>query len=140
MALKWEVKFRYGEPQIFDDSNSAACAITENEEYIGDLDVDVDESLDECYGRIQICGTDYWASQILKELNETQYYEYLDDERRSRAENDRDWVEEQLDKMDDGDEERFEGGIRVTCFEDDEDEDDEDSHAEGFLEIFDYAT
>lgn len=141
MGLKFEVKFRYGDPQVFDDANSAACAITENEEYIDDLEVDIDDYIDESYGHIEISGQDFWASRILYELNQDLYYEIQSDERRNTAENNLDYVEDTLDRMDDGDEESFEGGIRVTCFDDgaDEDEDNDDDH-EGFMSIFDYAT
>ena len=139
MSLKYEVRFRYGEPQLFEDSNAAACAITGNDEYIDGLEVDVDEAIDDSYGRIEICGETYWASRILRELDEYQYDQYCAEERRNCAENNVDYVEEMLDRMDDGDEESFEGGITVTCFEDDEDEDTEESD-DGFMEILDYAT
>jgi hypothetical protein len=141
MGLKFEVRFRYGEPQIFADANSAACAITENEDYIDDIEVDIDDYLDESYGHIEICGEDFWASKILYELYQDRYYEIQNDERRNTAENNLDWVEDTLDRMDDGDEESFEGGIRVICFDDgeDEDEDDEDER-DSFMSIFDYAT
>lgn len=143
MSMRWHVRFRnYGTPreQEFDNAADAASAIVSNDSYIENLDVDVDEALDECYGRIEINGDTYWASRILRELNEDSYYEFRSAEQNSVAENNQDYVEDTLDRMDNGDEESFEGGIVVTCIEeDDEDEDDEDPQAEGFYEIFDYV-
>lgn len=123
--MRYEVQFRGEEPQIFDDENSAACAIIENEDYIDDRDVDIDEYLDDSYGRIEIAGHTFYASRILYEMAEDTYYEIRDEEKRNEAENDCDWIADQLYRMSEGEVERFDGGIRVTCIGDDEDEDDE---------------
>ena len=135
---RWEVCFQNEAPKCFDDSSQAACEIVQNEDYINGLEVDIDQTIDGCYGHIEINGTDYWASNILKELDEDAYDSYLSSERGYVAEANQDYVCDTLDRMDDGDEESFEGGICVRCFEEsDEDDSDEDPRSDGLLGIFD---
>ena len=138
MHLEYEVRRRYQQPQMFSDEYDAADVIIEDEYYIENQEVDVDEYIDECYGKIEIYGTEYWASQILKELDENVYYEYLDDERRNYARNNRDYVAEQIRLLDAGEEFNCEGGITVTAVEfPDEDDDEEDGFDhEEFNEVF----
>lgn len=138
MHLEYEVRRRYQQPQMFSDEYDAADEIIEDEYYIEEQEVDVDESIDECYGKIEICGTEYWASQILKELDENAYYEYLDDERRNYAENNRDYVAEQIRALDAGEEYNCEGDITVTAIEvpDEDDDEEEDFDHEEFDGVF----
>lgn len=138
MTQKWEVRFRYEEPQIFDDANEAASAITSNESYIDDYEVDIDEAIDDNYGSIEINGQTFWASTILKEMAEDSYWDYARSEREYYADESTGDVENTLERMDDGDEESFEGGIRVVCRY--EEEYDEELPVDGFMEVLDYAT
>ena len=138
MHIEYEVRRRYQQPQMFSDEYDAADEIIADEYYIEDQEVDVDESIDECYGRIEICGTEYWASRILRELDENVYEEYLDDERRNYAENNRDYVAAQIRLLDAGEEYNCEGGITVTAIEvlDEDDEEEDDFDHEEFNEVF----
>ena len=137
MLQQWEVRPRYGEPQVFDDTDNAATFITENEEYIDELEVDVDEYIDDCYGSIEICGERYYASRILYNLDEYRYEEVREEEKRNCAENNAEYVSDELSVMDDGDEKSFEGGISVVCFCTYEDGEDEPSEFdEEFKSIF----
>lgn len=138
MHLEYEVRRRYQQPQMFSDEYDAADEIIADEYYIEDQEVDVDESIDDCYGRIEICGTEYWASRILKELDENVYYEYLEDERRNYAENNRDYVAEQIRALDAGEEYNCDGGITVTAIEvlDEDDDEEDDFDHEEFNEVF----
>ena len=141
MTLQYEVRTRYGSPEIFDDAWDAASYITENDEYIDELEVDVDEYIDEAYGHIEINGTDYCASRILYHLDEEAYYDLQREEKRSYAENNTDWVADQIRCMDEGDEKSFDGGITVTCIAvmDEEDEKEDSSFDEEFGSIFEYS-
>ena len=136
MTLQWEVKARYGPPETFDDANEAAEHITSNEEYIDELEVDIDESLDESYGSIEIRGQDFSASQILYALNEDSYYDAQREEREYCAEGNADWIADQLGGMDDGEELHFEGGITVTCFGVRDEDDDDDGFDKDFESAF----
>lgn len=134
MTLQWEVKTRYGPAEVFDDSGEAAEHITSNEEYIEELEVDVDEYIDESWGHIEINGQEFWASRILYNLSEDSYYDIQREEKESCADGNTDWIAEQLESMEDGEEKAYEGGIRVTCIATHDDDDDEDDgfDTEGF--------
>lgn len=125
----YTVYFGYGRnPVDYDDAREAAEAITEDDSYVDYMEPDINESLDECYGRIEICGQDFWASNILKELDEDAYNDYYREEQVSCAQGDIDYVEDTLEGMSDGDEEHFAGGdIRVIYREGEEEEDEYDS-------------
>ena len=139
MPRKYIVKTRYDAPKEFDDSSDAATYITEDENYIDELEVDVDEFIDEAYGHIDIGGSEYWASQILKNLDEYVYNEMEQEEKRNCAEGNTDYVSERLDAMCDGDEEWFEGGVKVTSIDQDEDDDNEDPvFDQEFGSVFEY--
>ena len=141
MTLQYEVRTRYGSPETFEDAWDAASHITDNEEYIDELEVDVDEYIDEAYGHIEINGTDYWASRILYNLDEEAYYDLQREEKRSSAENNTDCIADQIRSMDEGDELNYDGGITVTCIAvmDEEDEEEDSSFDEEFGSIFEYS-
>ena len=133
MTLQWEVKTRYGPAETFDDASEAAEHITSNDEYIEEIEADVDGFLDESYGHIEINGEDYWASNILYNMDEDAYYEIKREVQRDYADGNTDWVAEQLESMEDGETKSFEGGITVACIgvpdEDDEEDDGFDSES-----------
>ena len=134
MTLQYEVKTRYGPAEVFDDADNAAEYITSNEEYIDELEVDVDESLNENYGSIEIRGRNYSASEILYGLNEDDYSDAHREEQEYCAENNADWVSDQIGRMCEGEDLRFEGGIVVTCIgiPDDDDDEEDGFDNEGF--------
>ena len=123
--MTYEVKLPYCDPRTYDDAYDATEAIVTDSNYIDNLDVNIDESLDEAYGMIEICGREYYASRILYELNEDEYDEYAQQEREERANDDQDWVAEQIQRLSEGEETSFGYGITVKAIEDPEDEDDE---------------
>lgn len=140
--MKWEVHFPYGEPQIFDDADDAADAIIENDEYIDDMDVDVEEYFDS-EGQVNICGVSYWPSSIIRAIDEERWYDAQSEEKRYMAENSKDEVSGELEGMLTGDETRFAGRITVYCISgiDDDDEEDESEveENEDLVEILDYV-
>ena len=115
-------------------SQNELFAITEDDNYIDNQDVDVDEYLDECYGSLEIGGTTFYASRIVKELDEDMYWEFYRDEQRNAAENSIDYVEGELERMSPDEVINFEGGVTVRCIDDEEDEDEES--VSGFAEVF----
>ena len=141
MTLQYEVRTRYGSPEIFDDASDAAEYITSNDEYIDELEVDVDEYIDESWGHIEINGRDYEASRILYALNEEDYYDLQNEEKRSCAEGNTDWICEQIREMDEGDERNYYGGITVTCIaiHDEEDDEEDPEFDKEFGSIFEYS-
>ena len=138
MTLQWEVRTRYGPAETFDDARDAAEHITSNDEYINELEVDVDEYIDESYGRIEINGVDYWASSILYHMSEETYYDIQREYKEDCAEGNIDWVADQLESMEDGETRSFEGGITVVCIgvPDEDDEEDDGFDTEGFESAF----
>lgn len=137
--MKIEVSAPYSSTEVFEDEYDAARYITELDTYIDNMEVDIDDNIDESYGRIEIAGIDFWASRILRELDETAYDEIYEEEKRNCAENDADWLAGEIRQMSDGDERDF-NGVTVRCYEEDEEEDevDEDQKIDSdFSSIFD---
>ena len=127
MTLQWEVKPRYGPVEVFGDARDAAEHITSNEQYIDELEVNIDENLNDEYGSIEIRGHEFTASEILYSMNQDDYYTAMQEDREFTAQNNVDSVAEQIGEMNDGEELSFEGGFTVTCiavFDDDEEVDD----------------
>ena len=109
--------------------------IVNDEDYISEYDVDIDEELNEAYGSIDICGNNYSAAAILYNMSEDEYYAFADERRRELAAESKNEIYGRIEQMEPGESERFDGGITVTYIADESD----DTPAEGFNEVFDYA-
>lgn len=137
MTLQYEVRQRNGPTDVYNDPDDVADRITTDEDYIHNLEVDVDESLDEGYGYLEIRGRQYYASAILRALDEDEYTDAIDDEQRYCAESNEEYVSDQVGRMREGETLYFEGGFTVLCIGIPDDEDDD--LAEFDKESFDSA-
>ena len=118
MALQYEVTKRYSHTcTVYESTSDVADDISSDDNYISELEVDADEAIDERYGSIEIAGETFYASRIALALAEDRYYDMVREEQEFVAENDRDWVEEQIGNMKAGDQRSFNGGILVVCVE-----------------------
>jgi len=139
--MLWKIMFPYSSPQLYENADEAAIAITSDENYIENLDVDIDDLLDS-NGRIDIYGESYWPSTLLKAVDEERYYEIVDEERRYTAENNKDDVADELERMLTDDEEEYPGRISVRCLRGTDYENEEENEFEenkGLTEVLDYV-
>lgn len=94
-----------------------------------DYNVDeFDEYLNECYGRIDICGFSYSAATALYEVNQDDYYEAFDDYKRQRLEYDTDECVREVRDMEPGDELDI-NGHTITCADEEDEEETEEPMA-----------
>ena len=139
--MLWKIMFPYSSPQLYENADEAAIAITSDENYIENLDVDIDDLLDS-NGRIDIYGESYWPSALLKAVDEERYYEIVDEERRYTAENNKDDVADELERMLTDDEEEYPGRISARCLRGTDYEEEEENEFEenkGLTEVLDYV-
>ena len=137
--MKWELTGSWREPQIFDDPDTLAAEITGDSDYISEMEPSEDSVFD-FDGRVEVCGIDYWPSEIIKAVDEERYNEMMDEERRYMAESNQNEIARELEMMSYGEEQWYPGNMRVKCIRDEEDdEDDEIEENEDLVEILDYV-
>lgn len=137
--MKWKMSTSWRAPLFFDDPDELARIITEDCDYINELDPDEDAVFD-YDGQVDVLGVTYWPSEILKAIDEDRYNEMLDNERSYMAENNKDEISRDLQLMVRDQTESYPGSIRVTCIEDeDDDEESEIEENEDLVEILDYV-
>lgn len=81
-----------------------------------------DDYLDEVYGEIEICGVSYYASNVLKEVDETAYNVYKNDYKDSLYSD----VYAEVENISSGGKERI-YDTNVECIDDDDDDVAEDN-------------
>lgn len=128
--MTYEVTFPGHRTEVFNDEWDAASSISGSDDYIDGLEIDADENIDECYGRIEIAGQTFWASAILRELNEDLYYQCEREYRENYAENEQEWIAQEIRDLCDGGTAYFDGGITVLATEDEESENTDDKEEE----------
>ena len=102
------------------DGEMEFMSVSECAEYIvenGIGETEYDETLDECYEMVNVCGYEYYPSYALKNLDSIAYCCGLNDYRNSQQSD----IEYKLNRMDDGDSDTW-YGYEVEVIEEDEDE------------------
>ena len=125
-------RYTYSESQDFTSIDDVVDYIINDEDYISEYDVDIDEELNEAYGSIDIYGNNFSAAAILYNMSEDEYYAFADERRRESAAESKGDIYERIEQLDPGDSGHFSGGITVTYIADESD----DTPAEGFNEVF----
>lgn len=111
----------------YDDIDELCDFLFDTDRYWDDCDEDeLDEWIDEIYSGCEIAGATFYASAIVKELDNYTYNELKSDYCNSRAENDRDYYEGDLSRMNHEDDMDI-NGYTIEYFEDEDEEDDEDN-------------
>lgn len=95
---KWIVN----DSEIFTNVDDLCSYIFDPDNYEAD-DSDVDYDIDDCYGSIDICGSKFYASQILQECDYSLYQDFKRQYEENMAENDREEWYSSLSGMTDGD-------------------------------------
>lgn len=139
--MKWELSGRWREPQVFDDPDELAEHITNDSDYISEMEPDEDSVFD-YDGKVDVFGVDYWPSQILREIDRDRYDEMMDNEKEYLAESNREEISRELEMMSYGEETEYQGGIKVRCVQDDDGDEDDESEVEeneDLIEILDFV-
>ena len=139
--MKWELSGRWREPQVFDDPDELATYITQDSDYISEMDPD-DDSVFDYDGKVDVLGVEYWPSEIIRQVDSERYDEMRDNERQYLAESNRDEIARELETMSYGEEKYYEGCIHVRCIQDDDGDEDDESDVEEneeLIEILDYV-
>ena len=101
---------------------SELCEYLFDPESYDDTD-SVNEYIDECYDRVEIAGHVFMPSEILWECNNDLWYEIQDDWRNLQSENDTNEYGPQLESMEAGEGDYY-NGFYVECINEDEEDDD----------------
>lgn len=139
--MKWELSGRWREPQVFDDPDELAEYITQDSDYISEMEPDEDSVFD-YDGKVDVLGVDYWPSQILREIDRDRYDEMMDNEKEYLAESNREEISRELEMMSYGEETEYQGSIKVRCVQDDDGDEDDESEVEeneDLIEILDFV-
>lgn len=139
--MKWELSGRWREPQVFDDPDELAEYITNDSDYISEMEPDEDSVFD-YDGKVDVLGVDYWPSQILREIDRDRYDEMMDNEKEYLAESNREEISRELEMMSYGEETEYQGSIKVRCVQDDDGDEDDESEVEeneDLIEILDFV-
>lgn len=139
--MKWELSGRWREPQVFDDPDELAEYITNDSDYISEMEPDEDSVFD-YDGKVDVLGVDYWPSQILREIDRDRYDEMMDNEKEYLAESNREEISRELETMSYGEETEYQGSIKVRCVQDDDGDEDGESEVEeneDLIEILDFV-
>lgn len=139
--MKWELSGRWREPQVFDDPDELAEYITNDSDYISEMEPDEDSVFD-YDGKVDVLGVDYWPSEILREIDRDRYDEMMDNEKEYLAESNREEISRELEMMSYGEETEYQGSIKVRCVQDDDGDEDDESEVEeneDLIEILDFV-
>lgn len=126
--------WKIDDESVFESAQEAADHICENNDDVCNTEM-YDDMLDECYGRFDIGGNGFYASTILKELDNSVYWSDYDE---YKNETEYEYAKElarDLERMSDGDEDCF-YGYEVKCIDDEEDEEEEEEETD---EVYDIA-
>lgn len=85
-----------------------------------------EEWIDDMYSGVEIAGHEFTASEIVRECNSDVWDDLKNEWAESQAENDRDYYYRDLEQMDDGESEYY-NGYEVEFFDDPEEDEDEES-------------
>lgn len=140
MPWKIEVPYDRNSPYECETSGEAAQIIVDSDEYRSNYELDYssfDDYIDECYGEIDICGINYYASKVLKDVDEYRYNEWYSEECSERASESQGDVEYELDRNETaGSTCWFYGNINATYYEEDEEDDDEGHDQDEVFDCF----
>lgn len=111
----------------YDDIDDLCERLFDSDYYYDNCDEDqLNEWIDECYDSVEIAGCTFYASAILRELDDYMYNELKNDWAHSQAESDSDYWYSTLNNMSHEDYEDI-NGYRIEYFEEEDEEEDEDN-------------